>query len=324
MKRYTLKEYDLAIFLAKQGFGSLRISKIISIPKGTIEYWINRGGKPYDYSESRIKAINSKENIKRLRKVSKYSQPLAVEKAQKINTKKLQTSSFILSENLGYVLGVIFGDGHTSEKSRRIILAAIDKDFVLEFKNNLEKWSGFESRIFLRVIPTDNIIKNRLPQWTCYLDTIEGAKFISTFDLDSLLDTTNKIKCSFLKGLYDSEGSISKDGIIFYNSDKKLIYLIKNLLNSLGIFPTLNVYEAKSLSGKLIKYYHLSIYRKEYLKKYQNLIGFSIGRKSKTLKSLIKNSYSNTEVLVKMEENTKQQANTDNDHTIFVGSKPFN
>ena len=70
MRCYSLKEYNKAISLEKQGLGSLRISKRLNIPRGTIENWINKGGKPYYFSEKRINASNSQKNKDRLKELA--------------------------------------------------------------------------------------------------------------------------------------------------------------------------------------------------------------------------------------------------------------
>lgn len=43
----------------------------------------------------------------------------------------------MITENLGYILGVLIGDGTTNENS--IVLNVKDKDFALNFKEALEK-----------------------------------------------------------------------------------------------------------------------------------------------------------------------------------------
>jgi len=133
-------------------------------------------------------------------------------------------------------LGVIYGDGHVSVKQRRAILSVIDKDFALNFKDNIEKWSGFKARFYTRIIKTDNKIKKRKPQYVCYIDSIEASKFLKNFKLNLIKSSSKTIKKEFIKGFFDSEGHVStNNGIILYNSDYKLSKFVSLLLNSLNI-----------------------------------------------------------------------------------------
>ncbi len=219
--------------------------------------------------------------------MSKFSQPKAVQKATDLKTKKLAQESKKLSLDLAYVLGVAKGDGCVSTAQRRIILSATDKDFVITFKIALENWSKFNARFYSRDIKKPNYIKTRKLQWVSYIDSKEAADFLASFNVNDVLSASNDIKCAFLKGLFDSEGSVSKDSVIFYNSNKYLIKLVYNLLIELGIEPRINDYKAKSLSGKNISYSRVCIYKKDSLEKFANLIGFSIKRKSIKLHTLV-------------------------------------
>jgi len=283
MKKYSLEDYNGAIKLRKKGFGSLRISKLLNLPRPTVEGWINQGRKPYYFSEKRIKACNSKKNIERLRKLSKKSQPLAIKKARKLNTKPLKNSK--LTFELAYILGVLNGDGHVSQ--RRIILSAIDKDFVQTFKKNLEQWSKYKSRFYSRLIKTDDKIKKRKIQWVCYLDSIEVERFIKNFDYKKLRKNIDKV--NFIKGFFDSEGSFSKDyELIAYNKDYKKLKLISQFLSDLGLDNRIRTYTVKNINKVNIKYHYLKVLGKARYFFYQK-IGFSIQRKQKRFEKWVQN-----------------------------------
>jgi intein-encoded DNA endonuclease-like protein len=230
---------------------------------------------------------HSSVNINRLRAMSKFSQPKAVQKAAELKTKQLAQDAKRLSLDLAYVLGVAKGDGCTSTAQRRIILSATDKDFVATFKTALENWSKFNARFYSRDIKKPDYIKTRKTQWVSYIDSKEAADFLASFNINGILSASNDVKCAFLKGLFDSEGSVSKDSVIFYNSNKSLTQLVYNLLQQLNIEPQINNYKAKSLSGKEILYSRVCIYKKDSLRKFANLIGFSIKRKSNKLHTLV-------------------------------------
>tara|TARA_Y100000034_G_scaffold44750_1_gene54996 strand:+ start:499 stop:1377 length:879 start_codon:yes stop_codon:yes gene_type:complete len=281
MNNYSLEDYKKVIKLKQKGLGSLRISKCLNIPRSTIEGWINQGRKPYHFSERRIRACNSKENIERLRKLSKKSQPLAVEKAKESNTKPIK--NFKLTKELSYVLGVLMGDGHVSQ--RRLILSAIDKDFVQTFKKNLEKWSGYKTRLFTRLIKTDDKIKNRKIQWVCYLDSVKIEKFVKTFNHSKIKKDIDKI--CFLRGFFDSEGSFSKSyELIAYNKDRSKLKLISKFLFDLDLENKIKTYTVKNINEDLILYNYLKVIGKSRYLFYQK-IGFNIQRKQKRLENWV-------------------------------------
>jgi intein/homing endonuclease len=151
----------------------------------------------------------------------------------------------------------------------------------------LENWSKFSARFYSRDIKRPEYIKKRKIQWVSYIDSKEAADFLANVDTKIISEAPKDIRCAFLKGLFDSEGSVSKDSVIFYNSNKYLIELVYTLLIELGIEPRINDYKAKSLSGKEISYSRVCIYKKDSLKKFANLIGFSIRRKSDKLHTLV-------------------------------------
>lgn len=279
--KYTQDKYNQAIKLKNQGLGSLRISKILRLKsRSAVEEWINRGRQPYYFSKKRINWSSSEKNKERIRRLNKITQPKATKISAELRTKRLPESAKKLSEELAYILGVIYGDGHVSIKQRRVILSATDKDFVLNFRDNLEKWSNFKARFYKRDIKTNETIKNRKSQYVSYIDSIEASKFFNDFNLNLIKNSDDKIKINFIKGFFDSEGSISK-GILIYNSDKNLLIFISELLVLLKIRNSIKSYKINNnLTNKVIDYHILRVFDKELFSK---LINSSIKRKSQKL-----------------------------------------
>lgn len=281
MNYYTLDQYEEALKLKKEGYGSLRISKILKIPRNAIEGWINQGRKPYYFSEKRIASCNSKENVERLRKLNKITQPKAVEAARIKNTKPIKNKK--ITKELCYVLGVILGDGNASQ--RRLLLSATDKDFVLAFKKNLEKWSKYKTTFSSRYIKPDEKIKKRKLQWFCYLNSIEIEKFINNFDYEKIENNLHKI--NLIKGFFDSEGSFSKDyELIAYNKNYDKLKFISGFLDDLGLDNRIKVYTVKNINNVDIQYNYLKVTGKARYMFYQK-IGFSIDRKQKRLETWV-------------------------------------
>ncbi|MBS3150273.1 hypothetical protein J4425_00490 [Candidatus Woesearchaeota archaeon] len=193
--KYTQDKYNQAIKLKNQGLGSLRISKILRLKsRSAVEEWINRGRQPYYFSKKRINWSSSEKNKERIRRLNKITQPKATKISAELRTKRLPESAKKLSEELAYILGVIYGDGHVSIKQRRVILSATDKDFVLNFRDNLEKWSNFKARFYKRDIKTNETIKNRKSQYVSYIDSIEASKFFNDFNLNLIKKFNQELK----------------------------------------------------------------------------------------------------------------------------------
>lgn len=289
--RYTLEQYTKAIKLKKQGYGSLRISKILGFKsRSAVEEWINRGRQPYYFSKKRIKWSNSKENKERIRKLNKITQPKATKISAELRTKRLPESAKKLSPKLAYILGVVYGDGHVSVKQRKVILSVVDKDFALTFKNNIENWSGFKARFYVRIIKTDDKVRNRKPQYCCYIDSIEASKFIKNFDLELLTNSGDVLKRNFIRGFFDREGYASKYEINIANTDKGLSEFVSNLLTSLRISNSIISRTSFSkLSNKDITMYQIRIIR-EGRKIFSKTINSSLKRKQERLERFINNN----------------------------------
>ncbi len=281
MREYTLEDYNRVINLRKKSLGSLKISKKLGFSRGTVESWINCGRKPYRFSEKRIQACNSKENVKRLRKLSKRSQPLAMEKTREIDTKPLKNKR--IDKNFAYILGVVLGDGHITK--RRIILSAVDKDFVKSFKNSLEEWSGYKTKFYQRSIKPSGKIKKRMPKWVCYLDAIKIVNFIKNFKVRNL--EKQKQKIYFLKGFLDSEATFSKDcELVVYNTNLEKLELVNEFLKILNLRNRINEDTIRNIKGNQIFYYYLKVLREARYLFYQK-IGFNISRKQKRLRERV-------------------------------------
>jgi intein-encoded DNA endonuclease-like protein len=281
--RYSLEQYNQAIELKAQGYGSQRIAKILGLSRrGAVEDWINKGRKPYDFSEKRIAACNSKENVERMNKIT---QPNAVKISAELRIKRLPESAKEVTEDLGYILGTVYGDGHVTTKQRRVILSVTDKEFSLEFKRVLEKWSGFKARFFPRKLKPDKYVKKRKLQYVVYIDSKEASEFLDNFDLNNFKKANEKIKGAFLRGFFDSESSAHKKrGLSCYNTDYSLILISKELLNSLGI--TLTIQCRKTNLGRFNSVkpcYKLYIAKKESIIKFYDHVGFTIHRKQQRL-----------------------------------------
>ena len=196
------------------------------------------------------------------------------------------------SFELGYIIGVLKGDGHITNKKKgngghSIVLSVIDKDFADYFANIIYKWSNyhpkrytindkFHTKIFYRVYLFDKIIN----------------LFFKNYDTNTITNSTKDMKIGFLKGLFDSEGSannsqlnnpkLAKRRISFCNCNKNIIDIIKILLNDFGIKCSLYRKVGSGFNPNCISY-TMEIRGKNNLEWFYNNIGFTIKRKQDKL-----------------------------------------
>lgn len=212
-----------------------------------------------------------------------------------VNYKKhhiLKTGSEILKENLAYVIGTVEGDGYcrirkSSERSSgEIILKVINKDFAEEFANQLKKWSGIK--------PT---FSKKGKEYFVALSSIDAARIIKGINIEELANShCKKVKTSFLKGLYDSEGGVVGTNlnrrriacrwIHFSNSDEKIIKATSKVLDDFGIKYKIRSRVHSGFGSKKLQY-ELLIFGLENFKRFLKNIGFSIGYKNDKLKEII-------------------------------------
>lgn len=200
-----------------------------------------------------------------------------------------------LTKELAYILGTVSGDGWINlrkEKGRSggiIGLKVKDKDFSLEFKTMLEKWSGCDVK-FSEMLDGFYYVR---------LYSVSAVEIIKNFNLKKILFASQKKQSLFTKGMFDSEGGIigknldkrvkAKRWIHFSNSDEYLIDIVSSLLSNFNIKHSIKSRIHSGFKSKKIQY-EILIYGLENLTKFKDNIGFSIKRKQEKLIKVI-NSY---------------------------------
>jgi intein-encoded DNA endonuclease-like protein len=202
------------------------------------------------------------------------------------------------SEDLGYVIGVRLGDGYTRETSYDYIigLKAKDKEFVEEFGRRLGNVLGREP-----IKP-----KFRKNERTYVADARSKTLYellrkpVDLKRIKKYVEHCKKCTAAFLRGLFDSEGYVSKAGYIYlHNTNYELLVYAQKLLRerfgieSTGPWPRkrkgTTMHDPRT--GKQYKtnedYYCIYI-RAESLLKFYRHIGFSIRRKQKRLEDYLR------------------------------------
>jgi intein-encoded DNA endonuclease-like protein len=275
MKTYSVEDYKNVIKLRKQGLGKIRIGRITKIPSSTVQKWIN-GYKP--------------RCLCNLQEVYLKNLKVAHLKLKELKNEKLTELSNKITPEFAYVLGTVLGDGYiylSPHKGGHIRISVKDKDFAQNFYYSLKNWSELNCRIY-----------QYRKFWRVYSSSVIIAKVLKNFDLDKLNKSPQEIITSFLRGLFDSEGTVNiqNRNIRFYNSNMKLIKLIKSLLKILDIESS-RIYkrneEVHIIQGRKCKVkavYCISIGKRKSLEYFSSKVNFSIKRKQERLEGLM-NSY---------------------------------
>ncbi len=200
------------------------------------------------------------------------------------------SSSFkpIISPELAYILGAWLGDG-TSRKKLGIFVK--DKDFALKFHNYLEKILNrninikkYGNRYFVQRIDKDFAI------WINNKDINEISEFIES---GGILAISN-----FLNGFFDAEGTVIKRYTQVTQNNKKTLEVCKELLIKLNTSSYLFRYKGKYKNKPYISYV-LRIEKLSSLINFYNKVGFSIQKKQKKLKQVIKTKLKNHPISLK-------------------------
>jgi intein-encoded DNA endonuclease-like protein len=227
------------------------------------------------YVRAKANNLNLKSNIP-------YSRETHRKIALKL-TKLLKKNINISSKELAYIIGVLNGDGCL--QSRRFCLITIDYDFLKKVKENIEKLSGIKTKEYKYFNTKYNSYKQGF-HYELNLNSVKFVGFLKKYylaknekaikNIKKLIQNNKVYEIEFIKGFFDSEGCIRKNGrISIDNSKKEWVVYISVLLTKLKINHKIYFWKNKENS----KNYRLNIQTKEDIRKFCNLIHSSIKRK---------------------------------------------
>lgn len=207
----------------------------------------------------------------------------------------------LIDENLGYVLGVLCGDGYTNSQRGAIGLTASDKDFVNAFGNKIKNYTGEE----LHFTEEERKVENWSKKWRVEIYSREWSNFFSQFKLkqknwevpECIFNSNEEIICSFLRGFYDSEGHCEiwenrGSNIRITNSNQEGLKDVKELLETIGIENNISIYKTEAKDGRV--WHRLVIGNLDDKHNFTKKVGSLIDRKRKDLEK-IKDEYKNCE-----------------------------
>ena len=281
-KLYTNKEWLAEQY---QKHTSREIAKMIGVGKTTILRWLKKHGIP-----SRTKA-----------------RPYA-------HCKRLPTTAFSPSFELGYILGVFFGDGNivASKKSRqwRFSLITASEEFAVFFANMIRRWAGLETKFYKEPKTKISDIDGRKivsrPQTRAYVDSKIMVEYLLEISKGKkaipnvCLNDVESLK-GFISGFFDSEGSVylnkseTYNGKPYYrlvikvgNTNLKVIQQLREGIIKLGYHPT-SIYRRVRENHKdyfsfcLMRQYEVQQFLSEVWYGYKSLIHLSRGRQQQTI-----------------------------------------
>lgn len=247
--------YNLAIQLRKSGLGRRRIEEELALHgfshlRRNVQSWIYHNRKP-------------------------------------LEIKEIKENAFRLTEDKSYILGVIGpGDGFIRE-GMGIYLSVIDKDFAESFKRKAEnvygikasktiqKISGFGKKPRVKISIYSTRLLNDLERYEV------GFKEYNWRIPEQIKKASDKIKCAYISGFADSQGSASKREITIASKNEKGLNEMLKLIQSLGIRVT------KRMSKK--DFFVVSIHGRGSLMYFYEKIRFNIRRKQEKLRNSLAN-----------------------------------
>jgi len=292
-RKYIEEDYKKVLKLRTQGFSFRGIAKAVGVSSTTALFWAKTKRKP--------RVLYSKR----------------MEKILPLKSKKLSSS-------LAYIYGVLVGDGYIENSCRihRICLNVTDKDFAEKFRINLEAWSDMKPSISERTVIHNHktkygkLIKGVSHMFVVRLTSKQAVEFLltkikcKTYDWNVPEDISNcsdeEIICNFLKGFFDSEGCVIYNNrnrrVEAFSVNKNGIENIEILLEKIKIKSEITQENLQTNKGKTSKFYTLQIRRRRDLELFAGKVNFSINRKTKKLKRMLK-SYKRYQYQIEEAEN---------------------
>jgi len=190
-----------------------------------------------------------------------------------------------MNPSLAYVLGVLCGDASLLRKY--IILETSSLEFANIFHQKLKNWTT--------ITPSRYRDKKYFCVELCSILACNFVEKLGTFNTynwivpNVIKNGERNIKSVFLRGLFDSEGSVD-----FFKNTKRVTLRVvnkKGLKETQNLLSTLNI---RSTLGKSSNTFCLRICGLKNLKMFRKRVGFLLSHKSKKLKKLV-DSYKNPE-----------------------------
>jgi len=213
---------------------------------------ISEVAEKVDYHRSTVHRVVSDEGIVRSMSEGSKGKNLSEEHKKKISEslkgvererQNLKKGFEKITEDLGYFLGVMEGDGYIVSSSG-IGLENKDKEFIDEFAEAIENQLGLEPNIYER--EADEMedwrtgkTHERSKRWVLRKHSKNLLDFCENLiGSEWILDRPEEVRIAWIRGLWDSDGCVSPESqqVYLYNKEERLIKLYCDILEDiLGI-----------------------------------------------------------------------------------------
>jgi len=203
----------------------------------------------------------------------------------KVNKHLIPESSRFLTKEKAYILGVLCGDGYVSFYPNigtyQICLQTVDKEFADEFDSCLQKVyviKPYRKKIIVNKANWNDKFEVRLCSKEACSDILSIGSFKTKiwFVPKIIKESSLQTQASFLKGIFDSEGSVETNG-------KRINLTSTNLKGLKEIESLLCNFDIKSKINKQTRASNLRIQDKNSIDNFKQNIGFTIKRKMSRL-----------------------------------------
>lgn len=216
----------------------------------------------------------------RCRATSKKWDQKAVEGGKKVRRKKGPSRSYTkevtLDEDIGYIVGSLIGDGGMT--NRDVVISSADQELLdlfsrilsSKFSGELKHTSGYDYAIR----GCDGILSNFLLQLG-----LLGEKSYSKFVPEAFFTSPPSVVCSFLRGLFDTDGTVDHGIHISLSTvSRELAEGVQMLLCALGVLSVIQPKKRKSGDS-----FNVVIQGGD-VDEFMRLVGFGLSRKAQKVR----------------------------------------
>lgn len=255
---------DVYKYYVKEKLSSCEIAKKYDVTSVTVEKWVRHYKLPL---RTHRESMNTP-RIKEILREKKLIKPGGgYEK---------------LDENKAYVLGVLCGDGHISQKTIRFEIRR-DEEFIKEFARCLRKIYELPCRYryyrkrnsFVAYFSYEIVCRDLLSygKFGCYRWRVPS---------EILNNRRLRLSAAFLRGFFDSEGSVGSYQVNAVSVNQRGLKDIRKLLAKLGI-------ESRVYSIRNKAYFIIRISHRRNLRLFEKHVGFTAQRKQAKLEQMVRN-----------------------------------
>lgn len=201
------------------------------------------------------------------------------------------------SPALSYIIGATKGDGCAMIKSGFAKLEVADRDFEHAYNANM-------ATLFSRTKPNKILVRRRADRLPMYIVKYSSRQLVQFLQqpLNSLHELASAFPLDFLRGFFDAEGHVDVSiteylglAVGAENSDKQLLSKVRKLLEEVKITSRIQRKRRKGtirmIRGKTFVMrrtsYSIAIGKLADVKRFADMIGFSINRKKQKLRDAL-------------------------------------